>query len=176
MKNELPSFRYHPDPQQTGVIEKENIICEACGQPSEYNYVGPFYSVEDVEQICPWCIKDGTAAKKFDGSFQQDFDCIDNQEAIEELDKRTPGYFSWQGGYWPSHCGDFCAFIGDVDGKQLSNILAKGDPVLEETIKEEANQYQLSREKFIKELSGGILGYLFQCLHCGGHKIHTDLS
>jgi uncharacterized protein CbrC (UPF0167 family) len=173
----LPSFHYHPNPEQTGVIVKEEIICEACGKPSEYNYVGPVYSLQDIEQLCPWCIKDGTAARKFDASFQEDFDkSVNNKEAIEELVKRTPGYFTWQGGYWPSHCNDFCAFLGDVDGDGIQALLSKGDPVLEESVKEEAELYRLAEYEFLEELNGAIYGYLFQCLHCKGHKLYTDLD
>ncbi|GGE06427.1 hypothetical protein GCM10011571_04460 [Marinithermofilum abyssi] len=40
-----------------------------------YVYNGPFYALENVEVICPWCIKNGAAAKKFDGSFQDAGSC-----------------------------------------------------------------------------------------------------
>jgi len=173
----LPSFRYHPNPEQTGVIVKEEIICEGCGNKSEYNYVGPIYSPHDIQQLCPWCIKNGTAAEKLDASFQQDFDqSVKSEAAIEELVKRTPGYFTWQGEYWPSHCNDFCAFLGDVDGDGIQALLRKGDPVLEEALKEEAELYRLAEDEFLKALNGAICGYLFQCLNCRGHKLYTDLD
>ncbi len=40
-------------------------------QTSVY-YSGPFYCVDEVEHLCPWCIADGSAAEKFAGSFQDD--------------------------------------------------------------------------------------------------------
>ena len=34
-----------------------------------YAYTAGFYAEEDVDAICPWCIADGSAAARFDGSF-----------------------------------------------------------------------------------------------------------
>jgi|SRR5690606_9778692 uncharacterized protein CbrC (UPF0167 family) len=176
-KRALPFFRYHPNPEQTGVIVREEILCEACGKKSEYNYVGSIYCIPEIENLCPWCIKDGTAARKFDAEFQQSIDkSVDNKEAIEELLKRTPGYFSWQGEYWPGHCNDFCAYLGKVDGAGLQKLLSQGDPVLEESVQKEAEQYRLTKEEFLEELNIRIYGYLFQCLTCKGHILHTDLD
>ncbi|WP_458787851.1 CbrC family protein, partial [Vallitalea sediminicola] len=80
---------------------------------SIYN-VGPFYAIEEVENICPWCIKNGKASEKYDGMFQDDQSCdkVNKEEYLDELVHRTPGYCGWQQEYWLSHCGDFCAFIG----------------------------------------------------------------
>src|SRR5690606_35496702 len=117
------------------------------------------------------------AARKFDAEFQQSIDkSVDNKEAIEELLKRTPGYFSWQGEYWPGHCNDFCAYLGKMDGAGLQKLLSQGDPVLDESVQKEAEQYRLTKEEFLEELNIRIYGYLFQCLTCKGHILHTDLD
>ena len=74
MDIELPAFKYHMDPIKSGSIIKGSFTCPVCKKDRTYAYVGPFFSIEDVENICPWCIADGSAAKKYDGEFQ-DF-CI----------------------------------------------------------------------------------------------------
>jgi hypothetical protein len=37
-----------------------------CNLESDYACARNFYSIRVVENICPWCIKDGSAANKFD--------------------------------------------------------------------------------------------------------------
>ena len=65
MDKDFPKFRYHPDPIGTGAFKKADKpqICECCGKKTGYVYESPFYSTEDVECLCPWCIADGSAAK-----------------------------------------------------------------------------------------------------------------
>ncbi|QHE51591.1 CbrC family protein [Pontibacillus sp. HMF3514] len=173
---ELPKFKYNPDPVLLKVFEREKTLCPACKKSSEYSYVGPFYSVEEVEGICPWCIKDGTAAKLFDGEFQDVEGCEDvsNEEYINELIFRTPGYIGWQQEYWLSHCGDFCAiknYVGWEDVKDLEEELY-GD------IKRICDELQITEEVFKKSLTNGgdHQGYLFQCVKCGKYRLHSDLS
>lgn len=145
---------------------------------SGYNDVGSVYCIPEIEEPCPWCIKNGTAARKFAAEFQQDVDeSVDNEEAIEELLRRTLGCLNWQGEYRPGHCNDFCAFIGNVDGAGIQKLLSQGDPVLEESVHKEAERYGLTKEEFLKALNEErIYGYLFQYLTCRGHKLHTDLD
>ena len=67
--------------------------------------------------LCPECIANGEAARKYDGSFQDDFsldDGVNDPEKLDELIHRTPGYSGWQQEYWRAHCGDYCAFLGYV--------------------------------------------------------------
>jgi uncharacterized protein CbrC (UPF0167 family) len=118
----FPFFKYNPDPIKLGVIKQEVTICTSCGKNRDYVYGGPFYSVEEVEGICPWCIADGSAATKFNGEFQDAASCetVNQEEFLDELIHRTPGYVAWQQGYWLSHCGDFCAIIDYVGGKKYS--------------------------------------------------------
>ncbi|CTW99108.1 colicin E2 tolerance protein [Escherichia coli] len=59
---------------------KSPVLC--CGENITFHqvakfsvplhYSGPFYCVDEVEHLCPWCIADGSAAEKFAGSFQDD--------------------------------------------------------------------------------------------------------
>lgn len=66
MKKELPFFKYYPDPLKTGEFETdETVTCECCGKETDVYYTGPFYSVEDIEYLCPECIANGKASKKY---------------------------------------------------------------------------------------------------------------
>lgn len=109
----LPQFKYHPKPLETGAFEQDKTIeCDCCEQQTSVYYSGPFYCVDEVEHLCPWCIADGSAAEKFAGSFQDDasiegvefeydeedeFAGIKNtypDEMLKELVERTPR-LSW---------------------------------------------------------------------------------
>src|SRR5690606_11570752 len=100
--NSLPLFKYNPHAEKLGIIKKENTNCPVCERERENVYQGPFYSVNQVEGICPWCIKDGSAAKKYDGEFQDAASCedVDKEEYLVELTTRTPGYSGWQQEIW----------------------------------------------------------------------------
>jgi len=59
---ELPVFKYHRDPLQSGSVAKSPESCRCCGKQRGYIYQGPAYSEEELEKaLCPWCIADGSA-------------------------------------------------------------------------------------------------------------------
>ena len=84
----LPTFRYHPNPLETGAFEesKEGVVCDCCGKMTHIFYTNPFFSVEDIAYLCPECIASGEAARKYDGSFQDDFSVDDGVDDPEKLD------------------------------------------------------------------------------------------
>lgn len=171
---ELPVFKYHPEPLKTGAFIQGDIIeCDVCKRETNIYYESPFYSIDEIEHICPWCIADGSASKKFDGEFQDIACCdeVDNHKFIDELVHRTPGYHGWQQEYWLAHCGDFCSFVGYVGWKEIvemgieeeieKDYLANGDMNLDDV------------KKYMKN-NGSLQGYLFQCLKCGQHRLYVD--
>ena len=85
----LPSFRYHPDPLDTGAFQEsqEGVVCDCCGKATSIYYTAPFFSVDDIEYLCPECIVSGKAAQKYDGSFQDDYSVDDGVDdpAIPKL-------------------------------------------------------------------------------------------
>ena len=86
----LPAFRYHPNPLETGAFEEsaDGVVCDCCGKTTHIFYTNPFFSVEDIAYLCPECIANGEAARKYDGSFQDDFsvdDGVDDPEKLDEL-------------------------------------------------------------------------------------------
>lgn len=117
----LPFFRFHPEPLKTAAIVAEKITCECCGRDSEFKYEGPFYSEEDIEELCAECIARGEASKKFKGEFV-DLESIERNcgdavdpKLIDELVHRTPGFSGAQQERWiffngvPGvYEGDFC--------------------------------------------------------------------
>jgi hypothetical protein len=169
MNEELPSFRYHPDPISSGVIVPRAAVCLCCEKARGYIYVGPANGLEDLsERICPWCIKDGGASMKFDATFADDHPLLQakiHQEIIDEVIKRTPGYFSWQQDSWITHCKDACAFMGDASIDDLINAT-------EQMKARYCDEYKCSRQQWSEVISGYQPGgsnafYKFACLNCG---------
>lgn len=173
---ELPRFKYNPDPINARVIEKNKTHCPVCDKEKEYVFVGPFYSIEEVEGICPWCIHDGSASKKYDGDFfdAASLESVENNAYIDELVHRTPGYIGWQQESWLSHCGDFCAFIDYVGWEEIKDIAND----LVEDIEKIKRRMRLTQEEFEKSMvnGGSHQGYLFRCLKCGKHRLTSDLD
>ena len=172
----LPTFRYHPNPLETGAFEEsaDGVACDCCGKTTHIYYTAPFFSVENIEHLCPDCIASGEAARKYNGSFQDDCsvdDGVDDPARLDELIHRTPGYHGWQQEYWRAHCGDYCAFLGYVGARELRAL-----GVLEEVLDDpmwDDEQKEMIRES----VNGGHLQcYLFRCLHCGKHLVWLDFD
>ncbi|MCK4624201.1 MAG: CbrC family protein [Phycisphaerae bacterium] len=169
---DLPSFRYHPNPVGTGVIVKRLTQCPVRQKHRDYTYEGPFYSTEEVEDICPWCIHDGSAAIRFKGEFQDSASAEEGPppQALDELIHRTPGYCGWQQERWLAHCNDFCAFLGYVGWKEIEPIIGE----LQDDIESEGYAMEELKESLLR--GGSHQGYLFRCLHCGRHRFVCDLD
>lgn len=176
MNSVLPKFKYNPNAVSLGVIKKENTLCPVCKAEREYKYDGPFYSLENIEGICPWCISDGSAAKMFDGEFQDAANCdaVEKNEYTDELIHKTPGYVSWQQEYWLSHCGDYCAIVQYVGWNEIKHLQEE----LYEDIAKICTEFRLTQEEFQGRLinEGGLQGYLFECVRCGKHRLYADTN
>lgn len=174
---ELPRFRYHPNPLETEafLIADSPVTCDCCKQPTNIYYQSPFFSVEDIEYLCPQCIASGHAAQLFDGQFQDDCsveDGVDDPDKLDELIHRTPGYRGWQQEFWRSHCNDFCAFLGYVGYRDLKQM-----GILQEVLDDPFLEIpQDEPEEFLKNMENGgsLQGYLFECLHCKKHLLWID--
>ena len=172
LSQSLPHFIYHPDPLATGsFVEGEAKLCPSCGKESNIYYDLIPYCIEDIEYLCPMCIANGQAAKKFDAEFVQDAEW--QGELDPEKDKllfcQTPGYISWQGEHWLSCCQDYCAYLGTVGTKEVK---AKGTAEQVLADYEERGKYQDIEEYLVKD--GSLCGYLFRCLHCQKYQIWVD--
>lgn len=168
------SFKYHPDPLKTRAFRNDKkMTCGCCGKKTGIYYTGPFYSIENVDCLCPDCIASGAAAEKFDGEFQDEMstDQVSDPQKTDELIHCTPGYCGWQQEYWLAHCDDYCAFLGYYTWTQLEETgIAKE---IEETYREDICMLDLSDAK---DYLLNNEGYLFKCLHCGKHYIYFDFD
>ena len=164
----IPGFRYHPNPIATGNVEPSDTVCISCGQNRGYIYTGPVYAKGNLrESICPFCIADGSAAKKYNAIFSDDYPLIKvgiSEEIIDEVTKRTPGYISWQQEVWLTCCEDACEFHGDAPKSELRNLD-------EETLERFLSEIEWSAEEwkeFVPHYEPGCNPaiYKFKCRHC----------
>ncbi len=169
----LPAFRYHPDPLRTGAIERRAIRCQVCARERQFRYAFPLYAVEDVDDICPWCIADGSACRKYDGDLVDPHVLagLGTAAARDELAHRTPS-FGGAEQCWPYHCEDFCAFLQNARWRDLAPFEAE----IKEDLEALARDMSLSVDEVAEALGddGYLYGYLFRCLHCGKHRCHAD--
>lgn len=122
---ELPIFRYHPDPIQTGSIKVSDNVCIVCGRGGGYIYTSHAYSIHHIGRdcICPWCIADGSAHRKLKVVFT-DREAIMGgntvpKSVVDKIVQRTPGFSGWQDESWMTHCQDGAAFLGCVGYEEL---------------------------------------------------------
>lgn len=177
----LPHFRYHPDPVGTGSIESSEAECDCCNKSRGFIYAGPAYGeFDDVPVICPWCIADGSAHEQLGVIFTDDamiggggeWEDVDD-EIIEEVATRTPGFISWQGEQWFTHCGDAAQFLGRVGSEDLNTFGPKAiEAIAESCAIEDEDEQQEFMESLDK--NGSPTAYLFKCAKCGAFGGYTD--
>jgi uncharacterized protein len=175
----LPEFRYHPDPLRSGSIEASDAVCRCCNQARGYVYSGPVYAEHDLDAaLCPWCIAEGKAARRFDASFvdSEAFTGEVPAPVMDEVCSRTPGYAGWQQEQWPVCCGDAAAFlrpagIDDIrrEQYQLEGAIM-GHIVHDMQISGGAATRLL--DSLRKDQSPTL--YVFECLHCQTYHFHID--
>ena len=184
MPDNLPTFRYHPDPIRSGAIQPDlTAECKSCGQKRGFIYTGPVYSEHDGldDAICPWCIADGSAAAKFAAYFVDVNSVADEvpQPVQKELEQRTPGYQSLQESEWRACCGDAAAFLMPVTEKDLmSREFPKSRRLLARYLITEQDMDSGDASDFIQTLEpdSGHAAYMFKCLKCGKFHFHIDLE
>ena len=180
MAEQLPSFRYHPDPVATGSVAPSGRECRACARARSLIYVGPVYAEQELtEAFCPWCIADGRAAELFSVEFTDvgwGVPAGVPASVTDEIGCRTPGFHSWQQDHWLYHCDDGCAFLGAVGRPELDDY-----PDAWESLKRECEEYgwgQPDVSAYLDSLAkdGSPTAYLFRCLVCGTHLAYTDID
>jgi uncharacterized protein CbrC (UPF0167 family) len=172
----LPAFKYHPAPLKTGVVKPSAALCAACGAARGFIYVGPVYGANQLrEQFCPWCIADGSAAERFSVEFTDDHSLRRahiEADIVAEVSKRTPGFVSWQGEDWQSHCGDACAFLGDLPSSDLRRLSSEARVQLDHG--ESDDQWEAFLDAYVP--GGDPAIYWFMCRHCGKELLAMDCS
>lgn len=171
----LPRFVYHPDPIATGMVKAKDVQCPCCERKTGFAYVRNPYCEAEVEDLCPWCIADGSAAQKFDATFVDDHPLAQaglKPEIIDEVVRRTPGYISWQQDSWLVCCNDACEFHGDLKKEEMTSLP-------HETIAEFKKEHRVD-DRIWGELlddyspGGSPAIYKFVCRHC--RKIHLGFD
>lgn len=177
----LPKFKYSPNAYKLDIFKTEDGICSVCNNKSNLKYTGSFYSIDEPEYICPWCIANGKAAEKYDGEFNDycgietvspdpnDTKCSIPEELLLEVTNKTPSYNSCQQEEWLTHCNEPCAFLAYADGKRI-------EPLIEELKEDIENNLGAEIDYVTNNLTtdGSFVGYLFRCVKCGKHRLHAD--
>jgi hypothetical protein len=177
----LPSFKYHPDPIQTGSVTLSDTVCVCCEQARGYIYTGPVYAIDELnDELCPWCIADGSAHEKFDASFVDSagiggygtWDRV-SSDIVEEVAFRTPGFRGWQQERWWTHCGDAAEFIGLAGRSEAGEL---GPEFLDSIRKDARIEDDRFWEDYLKALhiSHGPTAYAFKCRQCGKLGGYSD--
>ena len=176
----LPEFRYHPDPLRTGSITPSSVECRACKKSRGWIYVGPTYCEDELdEQLCPWCIADGSAHLLFGVEFVDPpgvggyGDWPSPPKAVvEEICFRTPSFNGWQQERWFTHCEDAGVFLGCVGKAELESLdRAACDAIkFESGYDDEQWAYYFDR----MDVNHGPTAYLFRCLHRGAWGGYSD--
>lgn len=176
---DFPVFRYHADPIASGSIVASDAECLCCNRRRGFIYTGPAYCEAELEEaLCPWCIADGAAHRKFGASFTDDALFPDGiaEDVIEEVAFRTPGFSGWQQERWLTCCGDAAAFLEPAGYAEISARYPKLEgPLLTYLLREfgiassEARGFMaaLDREQ-------GPTAYIFSCRHCDNKPIYID--
>lgn len=174
-----PAFRYHPDPVRSGSVIASSEKCRCCGQERGFIYTGPVFSEEELDDaLCPWCIADGKAHRKFDATFVDSEVFADETPdlVIKEICERTPGYASWQSGHWPACCGDATAFLQpsgiaeirrenyELEGQIMSHIV--------HGMKISGGAANRLLDSLQRDASPTL--YVFRCLKCERYHFHID--
>jgi uncharacterized protein CbrC (UPF0167 family) len=178
----LPKFKYHPDSVATGSVEVSESPCLGCNRIRGYIYVGPAYSEKFhylSHSICPWCIADGSAAKKFGATFA-DAGTMDgvSGEVMEEIECRTPGFEAWQQETWLTCCNDAAAFLGAAGASELKSQFPAAILAVKKHLAEDYDLAGKELEGFFNGLKKGgePTAYVFRCLHCESYLAYVDQS
>jgi uncharacterized protein CbrC (UPF0167 family) len=177
----LPRFRYHPDPVATGSVVESSDPCLSCGKARGFVYTGPVYADDEVaDQLCPWCVADGTAAGTLGASFTDVGSDVPEDvpgPVLDEIEHRTPGYLAWQQDHWMYHCTDGCEFLGRIGRYDLS-VLPPGAAAAVVASVGEYGWDQDEVDRFVGSLDrdAGPTAYLFRCLHCGAYEAYNDFE
>lgn len=174
----LPQFTYFPDPIGNGCIVADPNVCACCMTEHSHRYVGPRYSVTDVEHICPWCIADGRAAQKWDMSFNDihGLPATVPDEIRDVILHRTPGFQTWQSNKWLFSADDALVFVGEVTGTM---IVRNGDPGQRDACFDAMAKWQIPRsiEMLEEVVPGGQPSiYLFRDRATGTFVAYADMT
>lgn len=114
----LPLFPYHRDPIASESIRESDETCECCGKSRGVLYSGVIYAEANIENLCPWCIADGSAADKYEATFFDAHFCDESGATVDlprhfyrDVFDRTIGFSTFNPFGWWVHCGEPAAYV-----------------------------------------------------------------
>lgn len=175
----LPAFKYHRSPIQSGSVVPSEKRCKCCGETRGCIYVAPVYSEANLEEsICPWCISDGAAFKKFGATFIDEAALPDDlpESVVQELSQRTPGYDSWQSERWFACCGDAMTYLEPAGIREIRERYREVEFVILSSIIYDLHISGGASTRMLESLNreSGPTAYIFQCSHCGTYRAFVD--
>jgi uncharacterized protein CbrC (UPF0167 family) len=175
---ELPTFRYHPDPRSTGAVVARQITCMCCGEARDHAYVGPAYSDEELDPLCPWCIADGSAAMQYDCEFTDVDDAPESVPAAvrNEVALNTPGFAGLDQERWLFCCGDAATFLGFAGSTEMAAHPDAAAAIRTESAGRGWDGPTTDRYLGALRRDGSPRAYLFRCEHCGKHLAYSDFK
>jgi len=122
-----PAFRFHPDAYEHGCFVASEETCSACGRACVWKYTQHIYALPpEPAAICARCIADGNAASAVpDGDFtlhDMDYDQEPDEALAREVERRTPGFATYNPFVWPVRNGAPLAFLGFGADANLAGI------------------------------------------------------
>jgi uncharacterized protein len=139
-------------------------------------YTGSVHADTDLnDALCPWCIADGSAHRRFGAEFVDLFDGNVPKAMEEEVRFRTPSYTPWQQICWHVCCGEPAEYWGMADKLSIRPEWAGAIPSIRAQIKP-ADDREL--EAYLGSLSTdrGPSAYVFRCKTCRQLYAHTDFD
>jgi uncharacterized protein CbrC (UPF0167 family) len=177
----LPVFKYHPDPVATGSVRVDpDTPCLGCNRIRGYIYTGPVYTSRNFildDHLCPWCIADGSAARKFDATFTDTGTTEGISDDVRgEVEARTPGFTGWQQETWLACCGDAAAFLGVAGAEEIERDFPEAAAAVRQFLRNELELSEDDTEEILEALTrdGEPSAYIFRCLHCGKYLAYVD--
>jgi uncharacterized protein CbrC (UPF0167 family) len=119
--NDKPHFRFNPGAYERDAFESSQDACGACGRPCVWKFKGIVYTAGPKPVVCARCVADGSVAKVADdyGLHDADFDEDVDPVLAEEVEKRTPGFSTFNAFVWPVRDKAPLAFVGYGDDEAL---------------------------------------------------------
>jgi uncharacterized protein CbrC (UPF0167 family) len=176
-----PIFPLFADPIREGVFKQSDKVCDVCGRGRGWIYTAATYGELDQPVVCPWCIHDGSAAKK--GITFNDatiYPALPGTRQLSAKDRkwveeRTPGFNTWQGNHWLACCGGACVYLGEAEAADLAGRWAEAAASL---FVAEADWSDEQKSKVVTSVHRGSspAAYVFQCRECSRLKGYWDCN
>lgn len=180
MTEPLPTFRFHPDPVQSGAVEASTATCSVCARARGFVYTGPCYVEDDFDAVlCPWCIADGSAFQRFAVTFAEvspgpGFDL----QTADEIEERTPGFATWNPIDWPVCCKTPMAYLEPVGHAELAARHAELAAALPARVAKEfaiaPDEATAVCERLHRDHAP--TAHVFRCLHCRTPRVVLDFD